>query len=338
VNDWFVLEGKYLTNGNVAAAEGVSQQEAREADVYPSFWIAVDGRPLQVFCVMDFGYLRERDGLTQLVVTDLKTGTVTDPKKGPLKHELHKKQLAMYGIFIVEQQLGYSPEQIVLRLVYPQHAANERIYEYPFDQQSLFSAREQLLKDARRMFNCYLSIDHPEVAESNLTHTFPEYDARILWALGQYKREGSLPQGLDFQKILQFLKEKLSPFEWGLALRGKCEGVVAALEAVFARPNTSSLPDKEFFNSALLKELFPALGAAEILDAMSMQFMLVPLSERFRLAERVALERELPLGASHPVLADDPLNCLSCDFSWMCEVGEDAIRKAENRRNWSSLR
>jgi hypothetical protein len=330
VSNWKVLEGKYLTNGNVETAEGVSQEEARAASALPHFWISVDGTPLQVFCTMDFGYVRERDGRQELVVTDLKTG-----KKKP---EAHRKQLEMYGIFAIEEKLGFAPEQIVLRLLYPQNPALERIEEYRFDQNRLFAAREQLLKDARRILNCYLPIDHPEVADWNLNHTFPHYDVQFLSALGQYKREGSLPEGIDARRLIQFLVERLSPFEWGLGLRAHCEGVVSALEGAIDRIASTGLAmTQENVNSELLRNLFPKLNAKEILDALSTEHMLVPLATRFGLSARVELEKATPVEAEHPGLTEF-LACLSCEFSWVCEEGSAAIKKGEDRRNWSFLR
>lgn len=324
VEDWRVIEGRRIADGEILSPKGSTFEEARRAKHQPSFWITVDGFPLQVFCTMDFGFVQERDGKQKFIVTDLKTG-----KEKP---EEHRRQLELYGVFVMEHDFGFAPDEIVLRLLYPQLGPLE-VREYECNDEILDSARKKLINDARIVLQGYVPLDHPEVTFQSLSKTFSKREAELLAGFGALRRGEALPEGVDARSILKHLILSLSPLEMAQTFHHKEGAIEQALQEVVARNGGESY---ELINQDLLLTLFrngtlPSIFSdpERLLREMSSTFLLVPLPERFANSAAMAWEqrqRELK-EAGKPL---DPFHsCTHCEFVWFCEEGRTSSQSFE---------
>jgi hypothetical protein len=325
VPSWRIIEGRLLQNGEVVTPKASTQQEARTIYNQPSFWIDVDGTPLQVFCTIDFGFMRERDGRRELVVADLKTGKIQEDK--------HLKQLHLYGVFLVETNFGFAPEEIVLRLMYPQQEGG-KCFEYPFGAEKLSEAHERLMEAARKILACYVPVDSTEASKQRLEHSFPKREAELLSGFGAIRRGESLPDGVTVQDVQRFIFRSLSPLELAEAFAHGVDDVVSPLRAAIEIVRSGCSPlTHENVNHELVLQLF---GASEsdhrltdpvaFLSAMNTDRLLVPLSERF---VGTASDRWMR-GQKEEAVRSRP-SCFTCGFSFFCHPGQAAITEFQRQ-------
>jgi hypothetical protein len=324
ISDWRVIEGRRILDGEILAPFGSTFEEARRIKHQPSFWITVDGFPLQVFCTMDFGFVQEREGKQRFIVTDLKTG-----KEKP---EEHRRQLELYGVFVMEHDFGFAPDEIVLRLLYPQLGPLE-VREYACNEEILEAARSKLLQDARIVLQGYVPLDHPAVTEQSLGETFSKREAQLLAGFGALRRGNMLPESVDARSILKHLIQSLSPLEMAQTFHHKGERVEKAFKEVVERSKGASyeMLNQDFLLTLFRNETLPSINTdpEKLLREMSSTFLLVPLPERFSHSAAASWEqRQKELKAAGKPL--DPFHsCTHCQFVWFCEEGRSSSQLFE---------
>jgi CRISPR/Cas system-associated exonuclease Cas4 (RecB family) len=309
---WVFLEGKELLDGDVVSDGTRAQQELRAEAARPSIWIKIDGRPIEIFCTIDFAY--EREGV--LVLADLKTGRE--------KADQHRRQLELYGVFAVASR-GTDPNRIVVRLMYPQDPDGKWIREYEFNEGRLKEAEKRLEDDARRILNCYVPLSHKEVDLEQLSLTFSPHDAEHLAAIGAFKRTGAWPNASEPAKVVKFLIETLSPPEMARAFDERYPGSSSLLEVSIERARAGGgRLSYERVNRELLARIMPTQILSEFLSAFSVEHLVIPLATRFVENEATKWVEREEVRRREGGRPEGP-NCQSCQFSWFCEPGMQAL-------------
>lgn len=335
--NWVMLEGKLVKKGLVKPKKKQSQEEARRESSRPDLWLNIDGQPIQAYFIIDFAYHELIDDVWKLVLLDLKTGKF---------REKHLEQLEYYGHWAYTKGMVKRPEDIVLRVAYPQDPQGQWVHEFPFSSEANQAAAKRLDDAARDLLSRFVPLTDKRATLKQLKMSFSQHEAKCLFAYGSYERTKQWPsRGPDARTAVKLLIEKLSPPELaeglkrGLVRESREEKDVAdpaEVDAALAKAEETAKVDPqatyEDINHLLLKQMIPAARFEEsFLKSVSVAHLLLPLSTSFRenFADRwldKEEKRQSKSGKKGKNEEPEFLNCLSCEYSLFCEPGKNAIR------------